>query len=60
MAKDRAAGWRVISETGEVFQGADGTWLLTSPEAVHFAHRNPAIFSSALAFGATGIPLPLR
>jgi cytochrome P450 len=59
MATDRAAGWRAVSQTGEVFQAADGTWMLTSPEAVHFAHRNPAIFSSALAFGATGIPLPL-
>jgi cytochrome P450 len=59
MARDRTAGWRVVSEHGDVFQDSDGTWVFTSPEAVQVAHRNPAIFSSALAFGATGIPLPL-
>jgi cytochrome P450 len=59
MARERTAGWRVVSERGDVFRASDGTWVLTSPEAVQFAHRNPAIFSSALAFGATGIPLPL-
>jgi cytochrome P450 len=59
MAKDRTAGWRLVSDTGVVFQGADGTWLLTSREAVHFAHRHPEIFSSALAFETTGLPVKL-
>ncbi|MFI5046431.1 MAG: cytochrome P450 [Acidimicrobiia bacterium] len=59
MAHDRTAGWRLTSGLGEVFQAADGTWMLTSAEAVRFAHRHPEIFSSALAFGATGLPLPL-
>ena len=59
MAHGRTDGWRIMRGTGDVFQDADGNWVLTSPEAVHFAHRNPALFSSALAFGATGIPLPL-
>jgi cytochrome P450 len=59
MARDRAAGWRTVSEHGDVFRAADGTWVLASSDAVHFAHRNPDVFSSALAFGATGVPLPL-
>src|ERR1019366_8407501 len=59
MATDRTAGFHYISERGEVFQAKDGTWLLTSPEAVRFAHRNPEIFSSAKAFGGTGLPVPL-
>lgn len=59
MAKDRTAGFDFISALGEVFQAADGTWLLTSSEAVRFAHRNPEIFSSAEAFTAAGIPVPL-
>jgi cytochrome P450 len=58
MTTDRTAGWRLVSGFGEVFQGADGTWLLTSPEAVHFAHRHPEIFSSARAFESNGIPVP--
>jgi cytochrome P450 len=59
MATDRTAGFRYISERGEVFQASDGTWLLTSPEAVRFAHRNPEIFSSAKAFTTSGLPVPL-
>ena len=59
MATDRTAGFHYIIERGEVFQAADGTWLLTSPEAVRFAHRNPDIFSSAEAFEGTGLPVPL-
>jgi len=59
MALDRTAGFRFVSEAGEVFQAADGSWVLTSAEAVHFAHRHPEIFSSAEAFGAAGMPVPL-
>ena len=60
MEKDRTAGFRFVSAPGEVFQAADGTWLLTSAEAVHFAQRHPEIFSSAEATQASsGIPMPL-
>ena len=38
---------------------ADGTWYLTSHEAVRFAHRHPEIFSSAKAFDVLGSPVPL-
>jgi len=59
MAKDRAAGWRFVSEGGDVFQGADGTWFLTSAESVQFAHRHPEVFSSARAFDMLASPVPL-
>src|SRR5262249_7627840 len=29
-----------------VYEMSPGLWMLTSAEAVHFAHRNPAIFSN--------------
>lgn len=59
MAKDRTAGFRFVSDAGEVFQAADGTWVLTSAEAVRFAHRHPEIFASGPAFEAAGLPIPL-
>jgi cytochrome P450 len=59
MQRDRTAGWRFVRDGGEVFQDADGTWYLTSLEAVRFAHRNPDIFSSARAFDELGSPVPL-
>ena len=59
MQRDRTAGWRFVRDAGEVFQDADGTWFLTSLEAVRFAHRNPDIFSSARAFDELGSPVPL-
>lgn len=35
MAKDRTAGFRFVSSAGEVVRAVDdGTWLLTSEEAV--------------------------
>ena len=59
MASDRTSGFRYISSSGEVIQQADGSWLLTSAEAVRFAQRNPEIFSSAGATQAgSGIPMP--
>jgi len=59
MATDRTEGFRFIRQHGEVFQAVDGTWVLASPEAVRFAHRNPLIFSSAKAFSSAGVPVPL-
>lgn len=59
MTTDRGAGWRFVRAAGDVVQSADGTWFFTSPEAVQFAHRNPAIFSSARAFDSLGSPVPL-
>ena len=59
MQRDRTAGWRFVREAGDVFQDVDGTWYLTSLEAVRFAHRSPDIFSSARAFDELGSPVPL-
>ena len=59
MQRDRTAGWRFVRQAGEVFQDVDGTWYLTSLEAVRFAHRNPDAFSSARAFDELGSPVPL-
>jgi cytochrome P450 len=59
MRRDRTAGWRFVRDAGDVFQDADGTWYLTSLDAVQFAHRNPDIFSSARAFDELGSPVPL-
>jgi len=59
MAKDRTVGCRFVRSFGDVFQAEDGTWVLTSAEAVHFAHRHPEIFSSKDAFGSNGLPIPL-
>jgi len=59
MATDRTPGWRAFREPGDVHQGADGMWFLTSPEAVQSAARRPQIFSSALAYGVLQSPVPL-
>jgi cytochrome P450 len=59
MGKDRTAGWRFIRAGGDVYQTADGSWMLTSIEAVQFAHRHPEIFSSERAFENLGSPVPL-
>ena len=59
MATDRTEGWRYVRAGGDVFQGADGNWLLTSAEAVQFAQRRPEIFSSRRAFDSLGSPVPL-
>jgi cytochrome P450 len=58
MSQDRTIGWEYVRSQGEVFE-ADGTWYLTSYEAVRFAHRHPEIFSSAKAFDVLGSPVPL-
>jgi cytochrome P450 len=59
VVKDRAEGCRFIRSFGEVFQAEDGTWVLTSAEAVYFAHRHPELFSSKEAFASNGCPVPL-
>jgi cytochrome P450 len=54
MATDRAAAWETLRSWGDVFQDANGTWYLTSIEAVQFAARQPEIFSSARAWDWQG------
>lgn len=59
MERDRGDGWAFVRDVGEVFRCADGSWLLTSPDAVAFAHQHPEIFASGPAFEALGSPVPL-
>ena len=59
MSTDRSAGWKYVRDAGDVFQGADGVWYLTSAESVRFAQRNADVFSSARAFDSLGSPVPL-
>jgi cytochrome P450 len=59
MATDRTAGWRYVRAAGDVFEGPDGVWYLTSIDAVHFAQRHADVFSSARAFDMLGSPVPL-
>ncbi len=59
MADDRTLGWKAVRDPGPVHQAGDGTWYLTSPEAVEFAHRHPEVFASGPAFAALGSPVPL-
>jgi cytochrome P450 len=54
MATDRAAAWEELRSWGDVFQDANGTWYLTSIEAVQFAARQPNVFSSARAWDWQG------
>ena len=59
MERDRTEGFRFVRDAGDVFQTADGVWLLTSAEAVQFAHRHPDIFASGPAYGSTSAtPVP--
>ncbi len=62
MAKDRTAGFGYVRAAGDVVRAADdGTWLLTSEEAVRFAQHHPEIFSSAGAIAdqtAGMLPMP--
>ena len=41
---ERIALWQAMRSTGDVYE-ANGYWMLTSPDAVRFAQRNPEIFS---------------
>ena len=59
MHRDRTDGWRYVSQSGDILRDSDGTVLLTSLEAVRFAQRNPALFSSAKAFDLLGSPFQL-
>jgi cytochrome P450 len=62
MAQDRTTGFRYVRAAGDVVRAADdGTWLLTSEEAVRFAQHHPEIFSSAGAIAdqsAGMLPMP--
>ena len=58
MSDDRTAAWAYFREPGDVYE-RDGTWYLTSHEAVRFAHQHPEVFSSARAFDELGSPVPL-
>ena len=59
MERDRSEGWRFFRSFGDVFQGADGQWYLTSADACQFAYSHPEVFSSAKAFDTLGSPIPL-
>jgi len=59
LKSDRTEGWRYVRAAGDVIRQRDGSWLLTSAEAVRFGHRHPEIFSSARAFDRLGSPVPL-
>jgi cytochrome P450 len=59
MASDRNEAWRLVRAAGDVVQGSDGVWLLTSPEAIQYALRNHRLFSSARAFDGLMSPVPL-
>ena len=55
--EDRAQSWRAIREAGDVYEVSPGLWMLTSPEAVHFAHRNAAIFSNQGVMSIHDLPV---
>jgi cytochrome P450 len=59
MADDRGVGWAFVRERGAVVAAPDGTFFLTSPEAVAFAHKHPELFASGPAFAALASPVPL-
>jgi cytochrome P450 len=59
LAEDRTRGWRALRAAGQVVRFEDGTFALTSVEAVSEAVRRPEIFSSAEAFEKLGSPLRL-
>jgi cytochrome P450 len=59
LESDRTEGWSYVRAAGDVIRQRDGSWLLTSAEAVRFGHRHPEIFSSARAFDRLGSPVPL-
>jgi cytochrome P450 len=58
VGEDRAAGWRMIREAGDVVD-IDGAVFLTSWAAVEAGARHPEVFSSKRAFDSLGSPLPL-
>jgi cytochrome P450 len=58
VGEDRAAGWGMVRDAGEVVE-IDGAVFLTSWAAVEEGARHPEVFSSARAFDTLGSPLPL-
>lgn len=57
-AEDRSLAWKELREAGEVVN-ARSEVILTSADAVEFAAKNPAIFSSARALDRLASPVPL-
>jgi cytochrome P450 len=58
MASDRGRGWATLRALGPVLVG-DGWYYLTRREDVLEALRDSKVFSSALADGGMGSPVPL-
>jgi cytochrome P450 len=54
---ERTNVWQTLRSSGDVFEASSGTWMLTSPEAVQYAHRNPQLFSSVGVMGAHDLPI---
>ncbi len=55
--EQRTAVWQAMRAMGDVFEASNGTWMLTSPEAVQYAHRNPDLFSSEGIMGFFDLPI---
>lgn len=58
MTRDRGVGWAALRELGPVVRG-DGWYYLTHREDVLDALRNPAVFSSGIAYDDMISPVPL-
>ncbi len=58
MARDRGIGWAALRELGPVVRG-DDWYYLTRREDVLAALRNPAVFSSGIAYDDMISPVPL-
>ena len=58
MTRDRGVGWAALRELGPVVWG-DGWYYLTHREDVLDALRNPAVFSSGIAYDDMISPVPL-
>jgi cytochrome P450 len=58
LGKDRTLGWRTLRDAGDVVVSGD-QFVLASAEAVEFAAKRPAVFSSARAFDRLGSPVPM-
>src|ERR1700749_311462 len=58
LGTDRTLGWRTLREAGDVVVSGD-QFVLASAEAVEFAAKRPAAFSSARAFDRLGSPVPM-
>src|ERR1700723_939552 len=56
--EDRTRAWRELREGGEAVSSGEEV-VLTSAEAVEFAAKRPAVFSSARAFDRLGSPVPM-